>query len=51
MQTTSLTQSQRQAYEGIVARCESVLARWSPSNPMRPSIERQLADARRQLAA
>ena len=45
-----LTETQKASYERIVASGEAALARWSPTNPMRPSIERQVADARAQLA-
>ena len=48
---TPLTTSQRQAYEAIVARGRAALARWSSSNPMRASVERQVADAMRVLSA
>lgn len=46
-----LTETQKASYERIVASGEAVLARWSPTNPMRPTIERQVVDARAQLAA
>lgn len=47
MQT--LTASQSAAYRSIIERGEAALARWSATNPMRASIERQVADARRVL--
>ncbi len=46
-----LTETQKASYERIVASGEAALARWSASNPMRASIERQVAEARAILAA
>ncbi len=48
---TKLTETQKASYERIIASGEAVLARWSASNPMRAAVERQVADARAQLAA
>jgi hypothetical protein len=47
MQT--LTQSQRESYHDIICSGQAALRRWSPTNPMRRVIERQIADARRVL--
>lgn len=47
--TTTLTPSQRETYHGIIVTCQAALRRWSPTNPMRASVERQLEDARRVL--
>lgn len=48
---TALTDFQARSYQLIVAKGEAALARWSATNPMRASVERQVADARKVLAA
>lgn len=46
---TQLTPAQRESYHGIICSGQAALRRWSPSNPMRSVIERQIDDARRSL--
>ena len=44
-----MTDTQRQALHDIICSGQAALRRWSASNPMRPVVERQIADARRLL--
>lgn len=46
---TDYTPAQRETYHGIICTGQAALRRWSPTNPMRAAVERQIEDARRVL--
>lgn len=45
-----MTADERNSYEHVIRVGEQALARWSPTNPARGWVERNVADARAKLA-